>query len=352
MKAVIVGVQGRYAAALTEDGRVTRVRNRGYAVGQTVEPDSLSAVSPLKRAAGWAAAAAAAIAVCSGGAYLYASPYAYVSLDVNPSVEYVLNRFDRVLRATAVNEDGNQILEGARLTNKPIDDAVRETLDRIASSGYFEETKPNGLVIAASCQDEKASEKLALRLEQRAQEETGSLNAKVEVAAVTVSQERYEEAKNLGVTPGKLDLVEQLKSSVEDPDSVDTQAWLSQPVVEIMNEIKASQEGQPQTSSGDSDVSFSDAESGESSTEEEPSQEPTLPESAEPSVDPITSEPESQSQEGQWESSLPEESSAESSDGSSELAVVEEPLGKPADKPKNHAKRKEGINGPVIPLAP
>ena len=104
-------------------------------------------------------------------------------------VEYVLNRFDRVLRATAVNEDGNQILEGARLTNKPIDDAVRETLDRIASSGYFEETKPNGLVIAASCQDEKASEKLALRLEQRAQEETGSLNAKVEVAAVTVSQE-------------------------------------------------------------------------------------------------------------------------------------------------------------------
>ncbi len=352
MKAVIVGVQGRYAAVLTEDGRVTRVRNRGYAVGQTVEPDNLSAISPLKKAAGWTAAAAAAIAVCSGGAYLYVSPYAYVSLDVNPSVEYVLNRFDRVLQVTAVNEDGSQILEGARLTNKPIDDAVRETLDRIASSGYFEETKPNGLVIAASCQDEKASEKLALRLEQRAQEETGSLNAKVEVAAVTVSQERYEEAKNLGVTPGKLDLVEQLKSSVEDPDSVDTQAWLSQPVVEIMNEIKASQEGQPQTSSGDSDVSSSDAESGESSTEEDASQEPTLPESAEPSVDPITSEPESQSQEGQWEPSLPEESSAESSDGSSELAVVEEPLGKPADKPKNHAKRKEGINGPVIPLAP
>ena len=120
MKAVIVAVEGRYAAALTQDGRMTRVRNRGYALGQTVEPEALTAASPLRKASAWAAAAAAALVLLGGGGYLYASPYAYVSLDVNPSVEYVLNRFDRVLQATAVNEDGGRVLEGARLANKTI----------------------------------------------------------------------------------------------------------------------------------------------------------------------------------------------------------------------------------------
>ena len=122
MKAVIVGVQGRYAAALSEDGRITRIRNQGYSLGQQIDQKALREISPLKKAAGWAAAAAAAIAVCvGGGAYLYYSPYAYVSLDVNPSVEYVLNRFDRVIGVYAINDDASRILEGVQLTNKPIE---------------------------------------------------------------------------------------------------------------------------------------------------------------------------------------------------------------------------------------
>lgn len=341
MKAVIVAVEGRYAAALTQDGRVTRVRNRGYALGQTVEPEALTAASPLRKASAWAAAAAAALVLLGGGGYLYASPYAYVSLDVNPSVEYVLNRFDRVLQATAVNEDGGRVLEGARLANKTIDAAVRETLDRIASSGYFEETKSNGLIIAASCQNEQASEKLAARLEQSAQKETGNLNAQVEVAAVTVTQEQREEAKILGVTPGKLDLVEQLKASAEDPSSVDTLAWLSQPVGEIMNELKAFQDGRPQTPSEDSGET--ESEPGETSAEESAIEEPSLSESAEPSAD--IAEP------GEEESSLPEESSSESSDESSELANVAPPLGEPMEKSMNDTKWKEGIGGTAIPPA-
>ena len=242
MKAVIVGIKGRYAAALTGDGRIVRIRNCGYTVGQTVDPKALTSAPPLKKAVTWVAAAAAALALCIGGGSLYAAPYAFVSLDVNPSVEYVLNRFDRVLSVTAVNDDGAAILEDVRLTNKSIDDAVRMTLNRIADEGYFGEAKTNGLLIATSCGNEKASEQLALRLEKKAQEETGSLNAEVQVAAVTVSQEKVEEAKFLGVTPGKLDLVEQLKASAEDPDSIDTAVWLSQPVGEIMNEIKATQD--------------------------------------------------------------------------------------------------------------
>ena len=340
MKAVIVGVRGRYAAALTEEGRVTRIRNREYSLGQQIENAALQEVSPLKKAAGWAVAAAVAIAVCAGGAYMYVSPYAYVSLDVNPAVEYVLNRFDRVIHVYAVNDDASRILEGVQLTNKSIDAAVRETLNCIASSGYFEDTKQNGLLIGTSCQNEQASEKLALRLEQSAQEETSNLHAEVKVATVTVSQEYVEEARNLGVTTGKLALVEQLKESAENPDSINIQEWVSQPVVEIMNEITASkEEGPPQTSSGESESSMPESDPGENSTGISSE---TIPESAEPSVEP------SQPEESLWEEpSEMEESSAESSDGTSELADVSEPKGKPVDKQQNSEKRKEGMDGPA-----
>ena len=96
-----------------------------------------------------------------------------------------------------------------------------------------------------------------------------------------------------------------------------------------MSEIEASKEKDPpQTSSGSSDESLASSEPGGSSTgsvQEENS------ESAEPSVDTSVAETESM-----WEgdSSLPDESSAESSDGMSELAEVSEPKGKPVDKQK------------------
>ena len=62
MKAVIVGIKGRYAAALTRDGRIVRIRNCGYTVGQTVDPKALTSAPPLKQAVTWVAAAAAALA--------------------------------------------------------------------------------------------------------------------------------------------------------------------------------------------------------------------------------------------------------------------------------------------------
>ena len=53
-----------------------------------------------------AAASAAVVLACSVGAYAYTVPCSYVSLDVNPSLEFSLNRFDRVLSVSGVSKDG------------------------------------------------------------------------------------------------------------------------------------------------------------------------------------------------------------------------------------------------------
>ena len=105
MKAVIVEIKNDFAAILSDDGRILKVRNNNYAIGQVIEMNQNKLFKTRKFAA-IAASAAAFILLCGTSAWAYMTPYSYVSLDVNPSIEYSLNRFDRVLDVTAVNDDG------------------------------------------------------------------------------------------------------------------------------------------------------------------------------------------------------------------------------------------------------
>ena len=161
MRAVVTQIQGKFAAILSEDGRIEKITNKNYVIGQVIEMKEN--VKAKKHIAAWVASAAAIVLVALGGtAYAYYSPYYYVSLDVNPSIEYTLNRFDRVLTAKAVNEDGTEILKEVdlkNLSNHTIDDAISLTVAQIKEDGYFGEND-GGIVIATSGADLKKAEKM------------------------------------------------------------------------------------------------------------------------------------------------------------------------------------------------
>ena len=67
---------------------------------------------------------AAACAVClvllffCGGIYyrMYFTPVAYIDFDVNPSVEFTVNRFGKVIALLAYNDDGQEILKDIDVT--------------------------------------------------------------------------------------------------------------------------------------------------------------------------------------------------------------------------------------------
>ena len=64
MKAVIVEIRGETAAALGRDGTVFKVKNRAYAVGQTI--DVRRGVRSIRRQIAVLAAAAAAVFLIVG----------------------------------------------------------------------------------------------------------------------------------------------------------------------------------------------------------------------------------------------------------------------------------------------
>lgn len=57
------------------------------------------------------AAACLVLVLGLGGSYLYFTPTAWISIDVNPSLELGINRFDRVVTVEGYNADGEQLAD-------------------------------------------------------------------------------------------------------------------------------------------------------------------------------------------------------------------------------------------------
>lgn len=64
------------------------------------------------------------------------TPTAYIDLDINPSIELAVNRFDYVVGVEAINEDAQEILEEANVIGKSSTEAVEELMDEIAAAAY------------------------------------------------------------------------------------------------------------------------------------------------------------------------------------------------------------------------
>ena len=95
MRAVIVELRGKRAAALAEDGAVYLVDAAGYTVGQQISLPAPQHKRRFQKPLTWAACAAILCGMATTGVYAAYEPYSYVSMDSEASIEYTLNRFDR-----------------------------------------------------------------------------------------------------------------------------------------------------------------------------------------------------------------------------------------------------------------
>ena len=257
MKAVVVEIENRYAAVLSDDGCIEKVKNNNYTPGQVIQIND-DKIHRSKKFIAFAASAAA-LAVLGTGTWAYASPYSYVSLDVNPSIEFIVNRFDRVLEATAMNEDGDEILKEVYLSdlkNKTIHSALTAAVEQISQAGYFDNDTEAELVITTSAKNDKKAEDLAQELHETVDTGLAEKGQEIEVESYSVGLDQVEKAKELGATPGKLNLVENLQASAADPETINVEEWLNKPVKEI---IKATRENKKATTDADSIITDSDA---------------------------------------------------------------------------------------------
>ncbi len=215
MKAVIVEIKDNVAAMLSEDGRVSKIRNKNYFIGQEIKLKDNNKYIKL------AVSAAAALMLLATPAWAYLTPYSYVSLDINPSFEFSINRFDRVLEARAVNNDGEKIVEKiniAELKNKEIKEAVKNVLVELKDQGYILEGKEGGVVIATSSKNQEKTDELAASLRTMVEEEIEFDTGNDSDIKQDNKEEKEEEKKEEKETKN----TEDAKSSEESPEKEET----------------------------------------------------------------------------------------------------------------------------------
>jgi len=148
----------------------------------------------------------------STGVYAYQKPISFVSLDINPSVELGVNVFDVVVSAEAYNDDGVKVLEHLDVKGETVEDAINEIVDSAIADGYVEEDGTSVISITSETDNVKLAEELKEAAEDGVENALEENETEAEIEKDNIALERRDDARELGITPGKLNLIQKLQA--------------------------------------------------------------------------------------------------------------------------------------------
>ena len=159
------------------------------------------------------AACLALVLVGSGLFYQQANAVAsVVSLDVNPSIELKVNRNEKVLACTPLNDDARAVLSdmgnGADLKGAKLDVAVNAIVGGLVRSGYLSDLS-SAIMISVEDKDQTRAEKLQRELTDTVDGVLQTSEAKAAVLTQTLTQDagREQQARENNISTGKAALV-------------------------------------------------------------------------------------------------------------------------------------------------
>lgn len=215
--------------------------------------DMTNAVETKKKKRRWAPLAAAAclalVLVGGGGGYYYYSANnavaSLVSLDVNPSIQLEVNKNEKVLSATPMNDDGAEILDGMDLKGTQADVAMYAIIGSLLQHGYVDELA-NSILITVEDDDVQRGEKLQQEL--TAQADAALANAQVNgaVLAQTLqnSEELSQKAQEYGISTGKAALIQAIVAGSNNTKTFEDLVGLSINELNLLYTAQAPLEGQ------------------------------------------------------------------------------------------------------------
>ena len=163
-------------------------------------------------------AACLALMLLGGGGLFFQQANAVasvVSLDVNPSIELRVNRDEKVLSCTPLNEDAQEILAdmggGADLKGAKLDVAVNAIVGSLVRKGYLSEIS-SAIMISVEDKDSARAKKLQQELTSAVDGVLRTNESKAAVLTQTVTQdaELERQARENSISTGKAALVNRI----------------------------------------------------------------------------------------------------------------------------------------------
>ena len=153
--------------------------------------------------------------------YVYEVPYQWISLDVNPSIQYEVNRLGLVLDVYGLDDEGKTLLTPpvrSRMLNQNIGDALNLTLNALSAQGILWDAEPDAFLIAASCEDQGESIAMASELKQETLAKLTRLGLTASVQAIGVTEAQRLAAERKDLSMGRFYSLAQVRDALHLPD--------------------------------------------------------------------------------------------------------------------------------------
>lgn len=126
---IVINIEKRKACIMTEDGQFLNVVVTGKApsIGEVYSAPTAVPAFSLKRAA--SAAALIFIILTGSLAYTYNAEAASIVFDGNPEIRLAVNRWNMIIKAEALNEDGKEVLSSINIKNKSLNAGLDTIVD-------------------------------------------------------------------------------------------------------------------------------------------------------------------------------------------------------------------------------
>ena len=162
---------------------------------------------------GFAAIMTIFVLITGTGRYLSTTtPVAYVSLDINPSVELAINKFKKVISYEAYNSDGEILLADNDKRNITVDKAISNIISSAISKKYLLDNNNSIITFATISNNLNLRKTLQADLKYTVNNTLKNKSIEANVISSNNDFNKRLEAKNLGFTVSKYTLVEELKS--------------------------------------------------------------------------------------------------------------------------------------------
>ena len=221
MKAVVLEIKEKWAAVLCEDGVIRKVKKGNFKVGDSFDFEAEShkkvvSIGSLRRNMVGSAAALFLIVAGVAGTYSYNNVLAcsYVSLDINPSIEYTLNRQDKVVAVKGLNNDGQKIADELLSVRKvTLKEALQETKQLLTQKNYLKSGSSEDVLIDISANN--SARKDTLKKEALSVFDTEQIKGELNLVLTESDLKEHKRANSLGISTGEYKQIQYIKNKPE-----------------------------------------------------------------------------------------------------------------------------------------
>jgi hypothetical protein len=249
-KGIIMEIDDAFLTLLTPEGEFCHARrqNQPYVIGEEIHFFPMESLKPnkiktvkniLKLNPAWALMAALFIFFGSFfPMYQNNKAYAYMSIDVNPSIELGINKKMQVVELTGYNKEGKQIISQlSKWKKKDVSKVAQTILAEMKEEGFF---KSQESVIISTVRTKESEGKIEKKLQEDIEEIKASVNKeKIELTVLKATESEMKKAHKLGITTGKYqenkikeDLTKRAKTKAGE-GKIDSKAVLKNPADKI-----------------------------------------------------------------------------------------------------------------------